>query len=165
MLVQPSRADNLPLAILEAMAAGLPVVGARVGGIPELVADGETGFVVDAESPPALAEALERWPANPELRRELGRRGRSAWPSTSRPRRRPPDGRALRGAVRILHVIQELGTGGAEQVLVSAYRGARTAGHEVFVAAAPGPLAARLEREPLPLPLVERRPWRVPGGR
>jgi glycosyltransferase involved in cell wall biosynthesis len=66
--------------------------------------------------------------------------------------------------VRILHVIQELGTGGAERILVSAYRGARAAGHEVFVAAAPGPLAAELDTETFPVPLVQRRPWRVPGA-
>jgi glycosyltransferase involved in cell wall biosynthesis len=66
--------------------------------------------------------------------------------------------------VRILHVIQELGAGGAERILLSAYRGARAAGHEVFVAAAPGPLAAELDAEPLPLPLVRRRPWRVPSA-
>jgi glycosyltransferase involved in cell wall biosynthesis len=66
--------------------------------------------------------------------------------------------------VRILHVIQELGTGGAEQVLLSTYRGARAAGHDVFVAAAPGPLAAQLEAEPLPVPLVQRRPWRIPAA-
>jgi glycosyltransferase involved in cell wall biosynthesis len=66
--------------------------------------------------------------------------------------------------VRILHVIQELGTGGAEQVLLSTYRGARAAGHDVFVAAAPGPLAAQLESGPLPVPLVQRRPWRIPAA-
>jgi glycosyltransferase involved in cell wall biosynthesis len=66
--------------------------------------------------------------------------------------------------VRILHVIQELGTGGAERILVSAYRGAREAGHEVFVAAAPGPLAAELDTEPFPVPLVRRKPWRIPGA-
>ena len=77
MLVQPSRADNLPLAVLEAMAAGLPVVGTRVGGIPELVVDGETGVLVEPEDPPALAEALDSLAASPELRRELGRAGRA----------------------------------------------------------------------------------------
>jgi glycosyltransferase involved in cell wall biosynthesis len=66
--------------------------------------------------------------------------------------------------VRILHVIQELGPGGAERILLSAARGAREAGHEVFVAAAPGPLAAELDREPYPLPLVRRRPWRIPAA-
>ena len=75
VLVQPSRADNLPLAILEAMSAGVPVVGARVGGIPELVADGETGFVVEAENPRALADALEQLSETPERRREFGRKG------------------------------------------------------------------------------------------
>ena len=66
--------------------------------------------------------------------------------------------------MRILHVIQELGTGGAERILVSAYRGARDAGHDVFVAAAPGPLAAELDAEPFPIPLVQRKPWRIPGA-
>jgi hypothetical protein len=66
--------------------------------------------------------------------------------------------------VRILHVIQELGTGGAERILISAYRGAQEAGHEVFVAAAPGPLAAELDGEVFPVPLVRRKPWRLPAA-
>jgi len=61
-------------------------------------------------------------------------------------------------------VIQELGTGGAERILVSAYRGAREAGHTVSVAAAAGPLAAELAEQPYPLPIVGRRPWRVPAA-
>ena len=77
VLVQPSRADNLPLSILEAMAAGLPVVGTRVGGIPELVLDGETGILVDPERPVALAEALDDLAGSPERRRELGDHGRA----------------------------------------------------------------------------------------
>jgi glycosyltransferase involved in cell wall biosynthesis len=76
VLVQPSRADNLPLSILEAMASGLPVVGTRVGGIPELVVDGETGLVVEPEDPAALASALDALAASPERRRQMGRRGR-----------------------------------------------------------------------------------------
>jgi glycosyltransferase involved in cell wall biosynthesis len=76
VLVQPSRADNLPLAILEAMAAGLPVVGTRVGGIPGRVVDGETGLLVDRERPEELAAALDWLAASPERRAELGQRGR-----------------------------------------------------------------------------------------
>jgi glycosyltransferase involved in cell wall biosynthesis len=76
VLVQPSRADNLPLAILEAMAAGLPVIGTRVGGIPELVIDGETGLLVAPDQPDELAAALDSLAADPERRAELGRRGR-----------------------------------------------------------------------------------------
>jgi glycosyltransferase involved in cell wall biosynthesis len=75
VLVQPSRADNLPLAILEAMAAGLPVVGSRVGGIPELVEDSVTGLVVEPENPVALAAALDSLAGDPERRRQLGEAG------------------------------------------------------------------------------------------
>ena len=76
VLVQPSRADNLPLAILEAMAAGLPVIGTRTGGIPELVLDGVTGLLVPPERPEELAAALDSLAADPGRRAELGRRGR-----------------------------------------------------------------------------------------
>lgn len=77
VLVQPSRADNFPLAVLEAMAAGVAVVATRVGGVPELVVDGETGLIVEPEDPAALAEALDSLAADPARRRELGRRGRA----------------------------------------------------------------------------------------
>jgi glycosyltransferase involved in cell wall biosynthesis len=76
VLVQPSRAANLPLAILEAMAVGLPVIGTRTGGIPELVVDGETGLLVAPERPEELAAALDSLAADPGRRAELGRRGR-----------------------------------------------------------------------------------------
>ena len=66
--------------------------------------------------------------------------------------------------MRILHVIQELRTGGAEQIVVSVARGAREAGHELAVAAVPGPLAEQLGLEPFPLPMLRRRPWLVPGA-
>ena len=66
--------------------------------------------------------------------------------------------------MRILHVIQELGVGGAERILASTYRGARAAGHDVFVVGAPGPLADELGIEPYPLPLVRRHPSRIPAA-
>jgi glycosyltransferase involved in cell wall biosynthesis len=68
----PSRGDNLPVSILEAMAAGLPVVGTRVGGIPELVVDGETGFLVDRDDARGLADALERLAADADERKSMG---------------------------------------------------------------------------------------------
>jgi glycosyltransferase involved in cell wall biosynthesis len=77
VLAQPSRADNLPVAVLEAMAAGLPVVGTRAGGIPELVLDRETGLLVDPEDPAGLASALDTLAADPELRRRLGHAARA----------------------------------------------------------------------------------------
>jgi glycosyltransferase involved in cell wall biosynthesis len=67
-----SRSEGLPLSILEAMAAGLPVVATAVGGIPELVVDGETGLLVPPGDAQALADALRRLLGDPSLRRRFG---------------------------------------------------------------------------------------------
>jgi glycosyltransferase involved in cell wall biosynthesis len=64
--------------------------------------------------------------------------------------------------VRVLQVIQELAAGGAERVVLTLARGAQQAGHEVAVAAAPGALAGELDVPRFDLPLVHRRPWRLP---
>jgi glycosyltransferase involved in cell wall biosynthesis len=71
-----SRSEGAPLSILEAMAAGLPVVSSRVGGVPELVVDGETGLLVPPGDPAAMAAALGRLLADAGLRRRLGAAGR-----------------------------------------------------------------------------------------
>ncbi|MGD7003484.1 GNAT family N-acetyltransferase [Corynebacterium halotolerans] len=71
----PSLIDQAPNAILEAMAAGLPVVAHPNGAIPEMVRDGETGFLVDATEPGPVAAALEKLIADPELRERLGQAG------------------------------------------------------------------------------------------
>jgi len=70
--VFPSRSDNFPLAILEAMQAGLPIVATRVGGIPEQVREGEEGLLVPSEDPESLANALGRVLRDSELRLRLG---------------------------------------------------------------------------------------------
>jgi glycosyltransferase involved in cell wall biosynthesis len=69
--------ESLPISILEAMAAALPVAATRVGGVPELVLEGETGFVVPVGDVDALAEALRTLIGDPELRRRFGRAGRA----------------------------------------------------------------------------------------
>jgi glycosyltransferase involved in cell wall biosynthesis len=71
-----SRSEGAPLSILEAMAAGLPVVSSRVGGVPELVVDGETGLLVPPGDPAAMADALGRLVADADLRWRLGAAGR-----------------------------------------------------------------------------------------
>jgi glycosyltransferase involved in cell wall biosynthesis len=71
----PSHVEPLGNATLEAMAAGRPVVGARVGGIPEMVVEGETGLLVPPKAPAALADALGRLIADPALRARFGSAG------------------------------------------------------------------------------------------
>jgi len=66
--------------------------------------------------------------------------------------------------MRILHVIQEMRMGGAERVVASLVRGAEARGHQVAVAAAPGAVSEELGIAPFPLPLIRRKPWRVPLG-
>ena len=68
--------DNLPTVIVEAMLAGLPVVSTRVAGIPEMIADGESGYLVPPRDAPALASAIERLLADPMLASRMGERGR-----------------------------------------------------------------------------------------
>src|SRR5260370_11834350 len=68
--------DGLPNVIQEALALGTPVVTTDVTGIPEVVRDGETGLQVPQRDPPALAAALDRLLANPELRVRLASGGR-----------------------------------------------------------------------------------------
>ena len=76
LFVLSSRSEGLPISVLEAMAAGLPVVATSVGGVSELVVDGETGFLVPPADPRALAEAVGRLLRDPELRHRFGAAGR-----------------------------------------------------------------------------------------
>ena len=83
VLVQPSSFDAFPTAVLEAMAARVPAVATAVGGIPEIIDDGESGYLIaaprDAETPASaeeLARALTPLLGDRELRLRIGHRGR-----------------------------------------------------------------------------------------
>jgi glycosyltransferase involved in cell wall biosynthesis len=77
-VVTPSgMMDGIPVALMEAMAACIPVVSTRVSGIPELVKDGETGLLAPEKDASALADALHRLQRDPALARRLALNGRA----------------------------------------------------------------------------------------
>jgi glycosyltransferase involved in cell wall biosynthesis len=76
--VLPSHKEGLPNAVLEAMAAGLPVIATTVGGIPEIVIDDVNGILVRPHAPSELAGAIARLTGDPLLRERLGAAGRLA---------------------------------------------------------------------------------------
>jgi glycosyltransferase involved in cell wall biosynthesis len=75
--VLPSWREATSITGLESMASGLPLVATRVGGIPELVEEGETGLLVAPRDPGALGAAIASLVEAPERRREMGRRARA----------------------------------------------------------------------------------------
>jgi len=76
MFVLPSLSEGLSSAIMEAMASSLPVIGSKVGGIPELVQHGDNGLLVPPADPESLARAIEQLVDNPEALRQMGTRSR-----------------------------------------------------------------------------------------
>ncbi len=74
--VLSSDTEGMPVALMEAAACGVPVAATTVGGIPELVVDGETGWLVPPRDPQALAGALRRLLADAPARRRMGRAAR-----------------------------------------------------------------------------------------
>lgn len=79
VFVLPSRAENQPVAILEAMARGLPVVSTKIGAIPEQVLDGNSGYLVPPGDAEALADALAKLLTDPRRRQEFGNAAYALW--------------------------------------------------------------------------------------
>jgi len=79
-LVLPSSNEGTPVSVIEALAARTPVVATRVGGVPDVVREGEDGFLVEVGSPDALADRLERLALDPKLRARMGEAGRGRVP-------------------------------------------------------------------------------------
>jgi glycosyltransferase involved in cell wall biosynthesis len=76
LLLLTSISEGIPLSVIEGMAAGLPIVATRVGGVPEVVEDGVTGLLAPAGDAEALAERVVALAGDPELRGRLGDAGR-----------------------------------------------------------------------------------------
>src|SRR5258705_4732124 len=78
VLLLPSEQESFGLAALEAMACEVPVVASRVGGIPEVVTDGETGFLSEVGDVDKMADDAAKLLSDPTLRREMGKRARES---------------------------------------------------------------------------------------
>ncbi|MDN5941963.1 MAG: glycosyltransferase family 4 protein [Nitrospira sp.] len=76
IFVLPSLSEGIPMALLEAMAASLPIVASRVGGIPEIIEDGVDGYLVEPMDVDNLAERCRRLIKSPEVARKMGEQGR-----------------------------------------------------------------------------------------
>jgi len=87
VFVITSMQDSCPLVVFEAMDLGKPVIGTNVGGIPEQVLDGETGFIIPVNNPTALAAKLSCLISNPSLRQKMGQAGRQRVTSHFEPRK------------------------------------------------------------------------------
>lgn len=74
IFVLPSLSEGLPLVVLEAFAAGLPVIATRVGGIPEILEDGKNGFLVEPRNPEEIAKNISLLLSNSELRQDISKR-------------------------------------------------------------------------------------------
>jgi glycosyltransferase involved in cell wall biosynthesis len=86
LVVLPSTGfEDFPIVVLEAMAAGRPVIGTRMAGIPEQVVDGETGSVVPPADAAALAAAIESLLHDPERRAAMGAAGRARFDANYAP--------------------------------------------------------------------------------
>lgn len=107
--VLPSPADAFVLVCLEGMAAALPVIASRAGGIPEVIADGETGLLVPPGSPQALAEAIAAIACDRDRGMRLGAAGR---------RRAATLFSAERQVARTEEVLRNVAAGGARACLV-----------------------------------------------
>lgn len=73
--VLPSLTEGTPMALLEAMASGVPVIASEVGGVPAVVAHGQNGLLVPPADAERLAEAMRRFVSSPALREDLAARG------------------------------------------------------------------------------------------
>jgi len=86
VFLNTNRVDNMPVAVVEACAMGLPVISTNVGGIPDLLTAGETGLLVPSDDVEAMANAVLRLLNDPTLVAKLSQNGRqlaeqSAWPA------------------------------------------------------------------------------------
>jgi len=82
LLILPSHNEGLPIAILEALSAGLPIISTNVGGIPDAISDERYGLLVDPGQPRAIANAIKRYLNTDGLRQSIAHSARKLYDST-----------------------------------------------------------------------------------
>src|SRR6185312_4906886 len=78
VVILPSRLDGMPLIVIESQVFGKPVIASNVGGLPEMVADGLSGYICPAGDVVAFCDRIQKLYSSPELCRDMGERGRIA---------------------------------------------------------------------------------------
>ena len=148
--VMPSHFEGGPTSVLEAMAMGLPVVATRVGMVPEVVDDGESGLIVAPGDVPALAESMSRLVTEADLRSRLGRAAREraladfsvdlmverylqAFEDSRRSKGAPTKRRREGSRPPVVYFTNSMMMGGMEAHILHLVRGMVAAGREVAV--------------------------------
>jgi len=126
-LVLTSRREGLPMVLLEAMAAGVPAVAAAVGGIPEVIEEGRTGWLVPPNDQAVLVDRLAMLAQDPAAARQAGAAAQTAvrarWSVEEMVRRHDTlYQRVLRRPLRVAYVIDDVGIGGAQRQLLELAR-------------------------------------------
>ena len=111
LLICPTREDNLPNVVMEAMACGVPVLSCAVGGVPDMITDGEHGRLVPGEDSNALAEALIQIVCDPSPLDQWGRNGRAKCEAAYPLRRQGSNYAALFQAVTAVPAAESVDSG------------------------------------------------------
>ncbi len=179
VFVLSSDWEGLPITVLEAMAAGVPCVATRVGGVPEALTDGESGIVVEPGDSRALAEGMASLARDPGLGERLSRRARKIHEGgfTARSMARQTEalydlasvGRAdlaAVGPIRVLFVIGQLSYGGAERQVAELSMRLPRDRYEPIVCCLSerGPLADEMEEAGVRVVSVGKRPGFASGA-
>jgi glycosyltransferase involved in cell wall biosynthesis len=159
--------ECFPMALLEAMASGVPTVGTAVGGVPELIDDGVTGHVVPKEDPRALADALVKMLRDPEGTAAMGRAARRRVESeftldrsvrTAETALDRTAGRCPARPVRLALVADTTFVGGAEMLLLNLFRRVdrSVVAPRLVLLRDEGPLAADFRAAGVPVTVLDR---------
>lgn len=162
-----SSFECAPMALLEAMAAQRPAVCTAVGGIPDIISDGVTGYVVPPRDPHALAQAYLRLLRDPELAAKLGRAARERlesefsldrWLRDAQRAIEETAGRVPTGPINLTVVLDVISVGGVEVLLLHLLRRLDPAvvTPRVVCLRAAGPLAAEFRAAGIPVDLLDR---------